>query len=105
MKPAGLALWKVFGTTNQLLAGLSLLVVFIYLLKSKRPTLSILLPMSFVLFVTLWAMVGNFLEFLNGANPNYLLAGVGGILIILTLWLLVEGFLVWRKIKRDMDAI
>ena len=100
MKPAGLALWKVFGTTNQLLAGLALLVVFIYLLKTKRPTLTILLPMSFVLIVTLWAMIGNFLEFIKGATPNYLLAGVGGILIILTIWLLIEGFLVWRKIKK-----
>ena len=80
--------------------GLALLVVFIYLLKTKRPTLTILLPMSFVLIVTLWAMIGNFLEFINGATPNYLLAGVGGILIILTIWLLIEGFLVWRKIKK-----
>ena len=100
MKPAGLALWKVFGTTNQLLAGLSLLVVFIYLLKSKRPTLSILLPMGFVLSVTLWAMVGNFLEFISGATPNYLLACVGGILIVLTVWLLAEGFLVWKRIRK-----
>lgn len=100
MKPAGLALWKVFGTTNQLLAGLSLLVVFIYLLKSKKPTINIFIPMIFVLLVTLWAMVGNFLEFVSGATPNYLLACVGGILIVLTVWLLVEGILVWKKIKK-----
>ncbi|MCB1178642.1 MAG: carbon starvation protein A, partial [Leptospiraceae bacterium] len=35
-KPAGLALWKLFGTTNQLLAGLALLVLTIYLLKLKK---------------------------------------------------------------------
>ncbi|HMW04380.1 MAG TPA: carbon starvation protein A [Leptospiraceae bacterium] len=103
MKPAGLALWKVFGTTNQLLAGLALVVIFIYLVKTKRPMINIFLPMVFVLSVTLWAMVGNFMEFLSGPNPNYLLAAVGGILIILTLWLLIEGFLVWRRIKGNQN--
>lgn len=103
MKPAGLALWKVFGTTNQLLAGLALLVMFIYLFKSKRPTINILIPMAFVLCVTLWAMVGNFLEFVSGANPNYLLALVGGVLILLTVWLLIEGFLVWKRLGANKD--
>ncbi len=102
MKPAGLALWKVFGTTNQLLAGLSLLVSFIYLLKSKKPTLPILIPMLFVVFVTLWAMVGNFFEFTFSQNPNYLLSAVGGILIIITIWLLIEGIICYRKIKNTI---
>jgi carbon starvation protein len=103
MKPAGLALWKVFGTTNQLLAGLSLLVTFIYLLKSKKPVLPVLLPMIFVLSVTLWAMFGNFFEFLLSPTPNYLLATVGGILIIMTIWLLIEGLLCYRRIKKIVE--
>ena len=35
-RPAGLALWQLFGTTNQLLAGLALLVVTLYLYERGR---------------------------------------------------------------------
>ncbi|MCG6194723.1 carbon starvation protein A [Leptospira sp. FAT2] len=99
-KPAGLALWKLFGTTNQLLAGLALLVVTIFLLKSKKRIKVSFIPMLFVLSVTLWAMIRNFFDFLTGPSPNILLAGVGGTLIVLTLWLLVEAVLTWNRIRK-----
>lgn len=97
MKPAGLALWKLFGTTNQLLGGLSLLVISIYLFKQKINFLYTLIPMIFVLFVTLWAMVENFFEFLSGKNPSILLAFVGGTLFILAIWVLIEGILIYKR--------
>jgi carbon starvation protein len=101
-KPAGLALWKLFGTTNQLLAGLSLFIISIYLFRNKKNTFVTVLPMSFVLGVTLWAMVENLFEFLNGATPNYLLAAVGGILLFLALWVLLEGFWVYQREKKRL---
>ncbi|MCH1911289.1 carbon starvation protein A [Leptospira noguchii] len=99
-KPAGLALWKLFGTTNQLLAGLALLVVTIFLLKLKKKIKVSFIPMLFVLSVTLWAMIRNFLDFLTGPSPNLLLAAVGGTLIFLTLWLLLEALLTWNRIRK-----
>ncbi|EMN00327.1 carbon starvation protein A [Leptospira noguchii] len=99
-KPAGLALWKLFGTTNQLLAGLALLVVTIFLLKLKKKIKVSFIPMLFVLSVTLWAMIRNFLDFLIGPSPNLLLAAVGGTLIFLTLWLLLEALLTWNRIRK-----
>jgi hypothetical protein len=36
MRPAGLALWQLFGSTNQLLAGLALLLAALYLLERRR---------------------------------------------------------------------
>ncbi|MDX1960617.1 MAG: carbon starvation protein A [Leptospiraceae bacterium] len=99
-KPAGLALWKLFGTTNQLLAGLSLLVITIYLFRSKSNSLITFIPMIFILIVTLWAMGENFLEFSFGKSPSILLSIVGGLLILLTLWLLWEGFQVYRREKK-----
>ncbi|EMY79470.1 carbon starvation protein CstA [Leptospira weilii serovar Ranarum str. ICFT] len=99
-KPAGLALWKLFGTTNQLLAGLALLVVTVFLLKSKKNVKVSFIPMLFVLSVTLWAMIRNFLDFLTGPSPNLLLAAVGGTLIVLTLWLLAEAVLTWNRIRK-----
>ncbi len=97
---AGLALWKLFGTTNQLLAGLALLIVSVYLLYAKKKTWVSFIPMVFVLTATLWAMVVNFYDFLFSSSPSYLLAGVGGVLIVLTLWLLVEAILAWRRFSK-----
>ncbi|ANH01941.1 carbon starvation CstA family protein [Leptospira borgpetersenii] len=99
-KPAGLALWKLFGTTNQLLAGLALLVVTVFLFKSKKKVKVSFIPMLFVLFVTLWAMIRNFLDFLTGSFPNLLLAVIGGTLIVLTLWLLIEAISTWNRIRK-----
>jgi carbon starvation protein len=49
--------WTLFGTSNQLLAALSLLAVTIWLKQSKRPFMFTLIPMLFVMAITLWALV------------------------------------------------
>jgi len=55
--PAWQAIWPVFGATNQLLAGLALLVVFVWLKKKGKNTVFVILPMLFMLTMTLWALV------------------------------------------------
>ncbi|NIS00412.1 MAG: hypothetical protein GWN99_04955, partial [Gemmatimonadetes bacterium] len=42
---AGLILWQLFGTTNQLLAGLALLAVTVYLFRRGKPLGYTLIPM------------------------------------------------------------
>ncbi|HMV77860.1 MAG TPA: carbon starvation protein A [Leptospiraceae bacterium] len=99
-KPAGLALWKLFGTTNQLLAGLALLSITIYIVRIRKNPLFTFLPMVFILFVTLWAMIENFIEFISPKTQSLMLAAVGGVLILLTLWLAVEGILVYLHLRK-----
>jgi carbon starvation protein len=101
IKPAGLSLWKLFGTTNQLLAGLSLMAITIYLFRCKKNYFVTLIPMSFVLGVTIWAMLENMIEFIFMDNPNYLLGFVGSFLFVLAIWLVVEGLIVVQKIRRE----
>lgn len=55
--PAWRAVWPVFGATNQLLAGLALLVVFVWLKKQGKNTAFVAIPMVFMLAMTLWALV------------------------------------------------
>ena len=50
----GLILWPLFGATNQLLAGLSLLVVSFYLRRRELPTWIASLPMAFMLAIPAW---------------------------------------------------
>src|SRR5690625_7343657 len=52
----GYLLWPLFGTSNQLLAGISLLLVTIWLKKQGRSIIYTLIPRIFILFMTVWAM-------------------------------------------------
>jgi len=56
LKSVGSILWQLFGASNQLLAALALLVVSLYLRSLGRPTVYTLLPMAFMLVVTISAL-------------------------------------------------
>jgi len=49
--------WTLFGTSNQLLAALTLLAVSVWLHRSGRRYWFTLLPMLFVMTITLWALL------------------------------------------------
>ncbi len=85
----GLILWPLFGTTNQLVAGVTLLVVSVWLRRAGRPILYTLVPMFLVVAATLLAMVGEVREHVLAGN--WLLATSGSALLILDLWVLFEG--------------
>ncbi|MCS7151719.1 MAG: carbon starvation protein A, partial [Endomicrobia bacterium] len=51
-------IWPLFGTTNQLLAALVLLTVYVWIKKqNSRSVINIFLPTLFMLFVTLFALI------------------------------------------------
>ena len=93
----GLALWPLFGTTNQLVAGVTLLIVSIWLKKQGRPYIYTLVPMIAVSAVTAWAMVGNLLDYYADFETLWLLSISGTLILALDIWVLLEGF----KILRD----
>ena len=88
---AGLVLWQLFGTTNQLMAGLALLAVTIYLMRRGKPTAYTAVPMVFILASTLLAMVSNLLDFWSSRDLMLLITG--GTVLVLALWLVVEAWL------------
>ena len=90
-------LWPLFGTTNQLTAGLSLLVITLFLLRLKRPIWVTVIPMAFLFFMTTWAMVVNLVSYVR--NSQALLLGVGGIIFVLELWLLFEAVVALRSVR------
>lgn len=49
--------WTLFGASNQLLAALTLLTITAWLYQARRRIAYTLLPMLFVLAITLWALV------------------------------------------------
>jgi carbon starvation protein len=93
----GLALWPLFGTTNQLVAGVTLLIVSIWLKRQGRPYLYTLVPMVAVSVVTAWAMVGNLFDYYANFEELWLLSLSGTLILALDIWILLEGFRTLRQ--------
>jgi carbon starvation protein len=87
----GLALWPLFGTTNQLVASVTLLIVSLWLQKNGRPIVYTVLPMIAVSAATLWAMTGNLLHYYSDFNNLALLALSGTLVLALDIWIMIEG--------------
>ncbi|WP_077530855.1 carbon starvation CstA family protein [Vreelandella utahensis] len=94
----GMVLWPLFGTTNQLTAGLSLLVLTLILWHLKRPVIYSLVPFLFVGAMTIWSMIINIGSYLR--DGNMLLVVIGGFIFVLNIWLILEGVNAVRQ-KRD----
>jgi carbon starvation protein len=101
-RPAGLFLWALFGTTNQILAGMTLLAATAYLLRRRRPYLYTLLPMILVLTVTVWAMGYNLINYVH--NGQWALTAVGATVLALALWVCVEAVIALVGLRRARAA-
>jgi carbon starvation protein len=98
-RSAGLVLWQLFGSTNQLLAGLALLTVSLYLLQRRRFALPYLVPMVFMMITTLIAMTTKLVSFWRDGNNTLLF--VGGAITLIAIWLVVEAALAVRRYTRS----
>lgn len=90
-RPAGLALWQLFGTTNQVMGALTLLAITLYLMQRRRNIWYTAIPMAFMLITTIAAMLIKLNDFWE--LESYLLLAVGFAILILTLWLATEALL------------
>jgi carbon starvation protein len=87
-------LWTLFGTTNQLTAGLALAVIAVWVTKNGRSAMAQIVPLAFLLFMTVWALVINLREFVT--NGDWLLAPIDLVILLLAGWLIVEAVLAIR---------
>jgi len=55
--PAWKVFWTLFGTSNQLLAALTLLTITVWLKRSRKPWLVSAIPAAFMLTMTGWSLV------------------------------------------------
>ncbi len=93
-----LKFWTLFGTSNQLLAALSLLGITVWLKKSGKKYWYTLLPMVFVFVITLWALGSQILTALEHTEStiSVINAVVAGLLVLLAMTLLAYGIKAMR---------
>jgi len=85
-----MVLWPLFGSANQLLAALALLLVTLYLKrKGGMKFVVTAVPCVIMLVITSWAMVKNEMGFI--ARKDWLLVIIGGVIFSLALWMTIEA--------------
>ena len=96
-------LWQLFGTTNQLTAGLALSVIAVWVTRSGRNPTAVLIPLVFLLIMTTWALVLNLRNFLQSeeSTERFVLAPLDAIIFVLAMWLIVEAGLALRSAFRE----
>lgn len=83
-------LWPLFGTTNQLVGGLALLVISLWVYRSGRNFWYTLIPMLFLAVVTTWSII---LEMnAHRHNGNWSLFFLSLVILIFEILILREGW-------------
>ena len=111
-----LVAWPIFGTSNQLLASLTLLAVSVWLVRSGRRAVYAIIPMALMLVMTMWSLILQIIPFVRilpaisrgeAVKTDLIISGVFGvILFVLSLWLVIEAFtvLAFKKRKEPIPA-
>lgn len=85
----GLTIWPLFGSTNQILAGLTLLIISVMLIKLGRPARYTLIPMVFVMITSSWAAVLKLIEFYQAGN--WLLVTIDFVVLVTSVMVILEA--------------
>jgi len=97
-------LWPIFGTANQLLAALALLAVSAWLARRAKQNTFVKIPMVLMFGVTLTSLVMLVHHHVTSATPNYLLAFVAAVLLVVALVLAGLSFKVLFMGRRPAEA-
>jgi carbon starvation protein len=105
---AWLSFWVLFGTSNQLLAALTLLGVSVWLFKSGRPFWFTLIPMLFVMTITFWSLVKQIQAPLHSLRTTGTLATIplvnavaAVLLFLLALFVVADALVSLKKSARS----
>ncbi|MEE6272490.1 carbon starvation protein A [Georgenia sp. MJ206] len=99
----GMVIWPLFGTTNQVLAGLTLSIVAVMLMRKGRPVLVVLVPLVFVLVMSVFALVVQMGTFYS--TRNWLLLGMDVVILVAALWVIVEAAIAMSKARRSPPEV
>ena len=99
----GMLIWPLFGTTNQLLAGLTLLVISVILVKLGRPARYTLTPMIFVTSMAFLSAVYQLWDLY--VTGRYFLVVVDIMIIITAIMVMLESVSAFMRERRNAAAV
>ena len=98
----GLMIWPLFGTTNQLLAALTLLVITLMVVRLGRPPWFTLVPMILLLTMTVAALLMQLLQFYR--DGNWFLLGLDIVVLVAAIAVVLEvASVLARTLKTDLQ--
>lgn len=98
----GMMIWPLFGTTNQLLAGMTLVVISVILVRLGRPSRYTMVPMVFVTTMAFLSAVYQLWTLYEAGN--YLLVFLDVLIIIAAIWVMLESASALMTARRDKAA-
>ena len=100
----GMLIWPLFGTTNQLLAGLTLLVISVILVKLGRPVRYTLVPMIFITTMALAAALYQLGNLYREGGILYPLLWIDVVIVLLAIFTMLEAGSAFLREKRAAEA-
>ncbi len=100
----GMIIWPLFGSTNQILASLTLLVISVILIKAGRSAKYTLFPMIFVLSMAFFAGLIKLVEYYQ--QGNWLLVVLDTVVLVVSVLVMLEAWsvIVAHKLNQQTDA-
>jgi carbon starvation protein len=100
----GMIIWPLFGTTNQLLAGLTLLVISVMLVKLGRKVRYTMVPMIFITTMALAAALVQLRSLYQEGGIFYFLLWIDVVIVILAIFVMLEAGSAFMREKRQAEA-
>ncbi|MBB1253953.1 carbon starvation CstA family protein [Streptomyces alkaliterrae] len=95
----GLRIWPLFGTSNQLLASLTLSIIAVMLIRKRRNPLPALVPLAVVFVMAFWAALAQLGDLY--AAQDWLLLAIDGVIIVAAVWVAFEAFVAMRRAAQE----
>ncbi|GAA5227134.1 carbon starvation CstA family protein [Paeniglutamicibacter antarcticus] len=95
----GLRIWPLFGTTNQLMASLSLSIIAVILIRKGRNPIAALIPLVIIFVMAFWAAIAQLGSFMNPSDPDWMLFALDAIVIVASVWVAIEAVTAMRKAR------
>lgn len=99
----GLLLWPLFGATNQMLAGLTLIVISVYLIKERKNFWTYLLPAIFLMIMTGIGLTMNIKSYYDSGAWHLFIIGM--VLFMAQFWILAEGLMAIRVARKPLESL
>lgn len=97
----GLRIWPLFGTTNQIMASLTLSIVAVMLIRKRRNPWPALIPLVLVFVLSFWAAIEQLFSFTAPGNEDWLLFALAIVIIVASVWVAVEAIGAMRRALKD----